>query len=128
MKDSKKHGKSSGKSKEEIVKHSSKKIKLLGINVTIKYVKNIIEEDGYKLGQTAWNGDKCIISIALENEDGSLSEECIKRTLLHELFHLAFSTLYYDEESKDEHLVEWLSSCFYDFIVKHKLIDYGNDK
>ena len=128
MKDSKKHGKSSGKSKEEIVKHSSKKIKLLGINVTIKYVKNIIEEDGYKLGQTAWNGDKCTISIALEDEDGPLSEECITRTLLHELVHLALGTLYYEEENRNESLVEWLSSCFYDFIVKHKLIDYGNDK
>ena len=128
MKDSKKHGKSSGKSKEEIVKHSSKKIKLLGINVTIKYVKNIIREDMYKLGQTAWNGDKCTISIALEDEDGPLSEECITRTLLHELVHLALGTLYYEEENRNESLVEWLSSCFYDFIVKHKLIDYGNDK
>lgn len=128
MKDSKKHGKSSGKSKEEIVKHSSKKIKLLGINVTIKYVKNIIREDMYKLGLTAWSGDKCTVSIALEDEDGPLSEECITRTLLHELVHLALGTLYYEEENRNESLVEWLSSCFYDFIVKHKLIDYGNDK
>lgn len=122
MKDSKKHGKSSGKSKEEIVKHSSKKIKLLGINVTIKYVKNIIREDMYKLGLTAWSGDKCTVSIALEDEDGPLSEECITRTLLHELVHLALGTLYYEEENRNESLVEWLSSCFYDFIVKHKLI------
>lgn len=122
MKDSKKRGKSSGKSKKETVKHLTKKIKLLGINVTIKYVKNIIEEDRYKLGLTAWSGDKCTISIALEDQDGPLSEECITRTLLHELVHLALGTLYYEEENRNEPLVEWLSSCFYDFIVRHKLI------
>lgn len=121
MKDSKKRGKSSEKSKKETAKHLTRKIKLLGINVTIKYVKNIIEEDRYKLGLTVWSGDKCTISIALEDQDGPLSEECITRTLLHELVHLALGTLYYDEENKNEPLVEWLSSCFYDFI-QHKLI------
>lgn len=122
MKDSKKHGKSSGKSKEEIVKHSSKKIKLLGLDVTIKYVKNIVDEGDYKLGQTEWNGDVCTIFIATENEKGPLSEECITRTLLHELVHLALGSLYFDEENRNEPLVEWLSSCFYDFIVRYKLI------
>lgn len=121
MKDSKKRGKSSEKSKKETAKHLTKKIKLLGINVTIKYVKNIIEEDRCKLGQTEWSGDKSVISIALENQEGPLSEECIKRTLLHELVHLALGTLYYEEENRNEPLVEWLSSCFYDFI-QHKLI------
>lgn len=122
MKDSKKRGKSSEKSKKETAKHLTRKIKLLGINVTIKYVKNTIEEDRYKLGLTAWSGDKCTISISLEDQDGPLSEECITRTLLHELVHLALGTLYYEEENRNEPLVEWLSSCFYDFIVKHKLI------
>lgn len=121
MKDSKKRGKSSEKSKKETAKHLTRKIKLLGINVTIKYVKNIIEEDRYKLGLTTWSGDKCTISIALEDQDRPLSEECITRTLLHELVHLALGTLYYEEENRNEPLVEWLSSCFYDFI-QHKLI------
>lgn len=122
MKDSKKRGKSSEKSKKETAKHLTRKIKLLGINVTIKYVKSIVDNGDYKLGQTEWHGDKSVISIALENQEGPLSEECITRTLLHELVHLALGTLYYEEENRNEPLVEWLSSCFYDFIVKHKLI------
>lgn len=121
MKNSKKRGLHSEKSKKETVKHITRRIKLLGINVTIKYVKAIKEDGSYKLGMTEWNGDKAVITISLNNESGPLSEECIKRTLLHELVHLALGTLYYDKENSNEPLVEWLSSCFYDFI-QHKII------
>lgn len=87
--------------------------KLLTTTVTIEYVDQVLDEDGnWIYGRMCEDKGGALLQISLKDNDGdSISKEQIETTLRHELFHFILGTLYFNEENKNETLVEWLASA-----------------
>lgn len=68
------------------------------------------EEGTCNLG---WADDthNTILIATLDNEGKPLSEEQIKITMWHELFHAILGTGQYLQTNQDEPLVEWMGRC-----------------
>lgn len=64
------------------------------------------------------------LEIATKYPNGDeINKEEIIRTILHELLHMILDEGMYQEEGKNEALVEWLSKCLYDIMFKQKIFD-----
>lgn len=94
-------------------KNTKNNFRLLDTRINIKYVDNIEDENDLQyFGQTKYNLDKTNIKVATKDKDGNpISEDTIKATLRHELFHVILDKLYFREESENEKLVEWLAQA-----------------
>ena len=86
---------------------------LLTTSVTIEYMDKVTAEDGHWIyGVTTQDRGGDIIKISTKDEDGDkLPPNVIEATLRHELFHFILDTLYFNNESGNETLVEWLASA-----------------
>ena len=90
-----------------------KKLKLLDYKITIKYVeKDEDDNDEYLYGHTHWDTNDVVICISLKTREGKpFTEDELNATLRHELFHVILHSLYFETESNNETLVEWLAQA-----------------
>lgn len=89
-----------------------KKLKLLDYKITIKYVEKDEDDGEYVYGHTHWDANHVTICISLKTMEGKpLTEEELNATLRHELFHVILHALYFETESTNETLVEWLAQA-----------------
>ena len=89
-----------------------KKLKLLDYKITIKYVEKDECDGEYLYGHTHWDTNNVTIHISLKTREGKpFTEEELNATLRHELFHVILHSLYFETESNNETLVEWLAQA-----------------
>ncbi len=75
----------------------------------IRYMDKVEYEDRCVYGTTHSELGKMYIDIATKDENGNkLSKDVIETTLRHELYHVIFDSLYFNE-TENETLVEWLA-------------------
>lgn len=91
----------------------NKTVNIFGTKYKILFVDNAnpdIGEGEYSFG--ICDSTRFIIRISIKDIDGKpLSEDIIKISLLHELFHAILNEGQYRGSSDDEPLVEWLAKC-----------------
>ena len=80
------------------------------------------EEADFTLGTGDTINKKIQLTRYLPNGNEISKEETIE-TLLHEVIHVILDEGMYREESNSEPMVEWLTKCLYDLIIKQKLFD-----
>lgn len=91
----------------------NKVLHLLDRTITINFVDNAIDEEGYWLfGITKQQAQDFTIEVSTKNKDGKpLAKDAVMATLKHELFHCILDTMMYFQESRNESLVEWLAQA-----------------
>lgn len=92
----------------------TKRYKLLNNDITVSYIDKDTKEDGsWIFGHTHFekNGAHVFISTKYE-DDTEVPEDIIQLTLRHEIFHVLFYALYYDDLGDNEHIVEWLAQAW----------------
>lgn len=93
-----------------------KKYKLLNNRIKIVYKDEVLDENGeWIFGRCSNNGPEVILEIStLDREGNPMRAEDIEITVRHELFHMILDTLYFNELSGNETLVEWLANATYE--------------
>lgn len=92
----------------------TKKYKLLNQKIIISYIDKDTKEDGsWIFGHTRFEKDEAHVFISTKySDDTEVPEDVMQLTLRHEIFHVLFYTLYYDDLGDNEHIVEWLAQAW----------------
>lgn len=105
----------------------NQKFKLFNTEWTIVYVDEIKrEDDSFYFGLTDYVCKKIFI-VTKDSNDNPLSENEIKRTLLHELMHAILITGCF-EDCNTEPCVEWIANCLYSLLEQKIINDDKNIK
>lgn len=100
--------------KKKTAKITKKKTyKLLTSTITVTYEDQVFDDNGdYLYGLQRNRLNNVEVHVSTKDADGKpLSKEFIESTLRHELFHLILGMLFFDTESNNETLVEWLANA-----------------
>jgi hypothetical protein len=84
-------------------------VNILGIPYTVERVP-VVNKGAYALGQIDYGQQRITI-------DEDLREERAQVTLLHEVIHGILESLGFDEETKNENMVQSLALGMYQFLV-----------
>jgi len=99
-----------------------KKIKILGIPYTVKYVNSqlkIGDEDEYLWGQTVYATETITIYV------NSRSKKSVWKTLLHEVLHVLFIEFEIENnDKKREAIVTQLATGLSAIIIDNKFMEY----
>ena len=99
------------------------KINIFNTEYSVKLEDKVdFEESDFTWGTGDAVNKEIQLARYLPNRDEISKEELIE-TLLHEVIHMILDEGMYWEESKNETMVEWLTKCLYDLIIKQRIFD-----
>ena len=99
------------------------KINIFNTEYSVKLEDKVdFEEADFTWGASDAVNKEIQLARYLPNGEEISKEELIE-TLLHEVIHMILDEGMYWEESKSEPMVEWLTKCLYDLIIKQKIFD-----
>ena len=97
-------------------------IEFFGEKIHVKFVNKVIDKGVWCFGMCDDDDNSTILVSLYTKKNKPVSDNAIKVTIIHEMFHIIMNSGQFQRYSQNEPFVEWMAKSTYEILMKNKNI------